>query len=884
MTRLLFKLRALFQRAQLDADLRAELEHHQTMQGRRIGLGSSLYWQEEIRSQWTFISIEALLADLKTAARRLRRDRAFTAIAVLTVVLGVGATTAIFTLINGIALRPLPVPAPAQLVRFVLTHLPPTERHWVDGRPVPARERSSVSFPFYQVLTRHDSIFSGFFATAGTGDIHAEYNGIPRQVNFGVVTGSLFEVLGIQPQAGRFFNSSDDIEGGRAGTTWPAVISDRLWTSMFQRSPGAIGATITVDRAPFVIAAVCPPEFKGISPGIDRDLWIPLSSTESVFPLYKWRRQPGVGALRVFARLKPGVTPQQAARFIQGISATVLRETDDPGHNPEASRYWRAMQLETRSGQNGFTPLNSYLEPLTILIAAVAGVLLIAATNLTSLFLARAAARSHELAIRVSLGAPAHRLRRELLLESALIALAGVVAGYAFGQWLSRALQALGSSPTTAVNLDTSFDLHTFAFLAVTLLAVTFIAGLAPAWRAGAATAARLKNKSGSLRLRAALIILQTGLSLALIAGAGIMTASLRSLLAEDTGYDHEQSVFLWPDLFNAGISRERMPRAYQSIAARLRALPEIAGAGWTDLIPLAGGLRSTTIEIPGRDMPLAQRHVFLMNVGDGYLSGAGVALRAGADIEPQSANRPTFIVISESAALHFYGSIHNAIGSRLKLNNAFVQISGVASDAKYHNVREAHPLVIYAPYWLSQTRPGFSLALRYRGSRQTAIAAATRVFQEEAGRLPFLEVRTIQSSLSAAVSRERLLTWLLSSFALLALIISATGLAGLLSFMVEQRRRDFGIRLALGASVRHIRGLILKHSLLLTSAGLGFGALLSYLLRRSLDAYVFAITTADPRVWLGGGVLLLLAAVLAAVSPAWRAGRIDPAPMLRSQ
>ena len=364
-----------------------------------------------------------------------------------------------------------------------------------------------------------------------------------------------------------------------------------------------------------------------------------------------------------------------------------------------------------------------------------------------------------------------------------------------------------------------------------------------------------------------------------------MMVGSLQGLLRDETGYDLARSVFLKPDLFNAGISREQMPRAYENILGQLRSLPNVVAAGWTDTVPLSGRLTSFTVEVPGQpDLPLARREVFSASVSEGYLAAAGLTLLAGTDLPGPTSQRPNVAVLSESAARRFFGSPQAAIGQRLKpAKEEWLTVVGVAADSKMFNVREARPLTLYVPYWSSPVRPGLALTLRHRGGEAAAVASTTQVLEREAGRLPYVEVRTLDGNIKAAVSTERLLAWLLTAMAALALLISATGLAGLLSYLVEQRQRDFGIRLALGATAAHVRGLIVRYGLTLCAVGLALGALLSYLLRRTLDAFLFGITPADPRIWLAGAALLLTAALVASIAPAWRASRIDPVRMLRN-
>jgi len=513
---------------------------------------------------------------------------------------------------------------------------------------------------------------------------------------------------------------------------------------------------------------------------------------------------------------------------------------------------------------------------------------LIAATNLTNLFLASSTARRQELAVRLSLGAPASRIRRELLLESLLLASAGTLAGFALAKWLASALQiAASATDGSPIRIDTSLDWRMFTFLSVVLLAVVLISALVPAFSAARVPPHEvLKGQAGgtsSIRFRRGLIAFQTALSLTLLGGTGLMLSSLRGLAQEATGFQNDRSVFLTPDLFNAGISREGMPRAYESILAKMRAQPNVISAAWTRTVPLTGGLSTYTVEVPGRsDLTLKQRTMFWHQISDGYFAAAGIPILAGRDLPPVASGRKNLGVISENAARRFFGSPQDAVGRRLKPGEFdWIEVTGVVADSKYHNIREEAPLTLYIPQGASLAQ---TLVVGFRGPAQPVIAVAQRLFQQEAGRLPVIQIRTVGGNISESVRTERLLTWLLGGFAGFALVISATGLSGLLLYWVAQRRKDLGIRIALGATPHLIRREILGQALMMTSAGLICGALLSYALRRSLDSYLYGIAATHPAIWTAGSVILLLVALVAAAIPAWRASQIDPAAMLRGQ
>jgi predicted permease len=424
-----------------------------------------------------------------------------------------------------------------------------------------------------------------------------------------------------------------------------------------------------------------------------------------------------------------------------------------------------------------------------------------------------------------------------------------------------------------------------FAFLAVILLVVVLLAGLAPALSASRVRLQQvLKRQTGASRgwgARRALIVLQTALSMALLAGAGLMISSLHKLITESTGFKAEHCLFATPDLLNAGIDRERLPRAYQNLLSEARALPNVVAAAWTRTIPLTGGLSNSTVEVKERpDLDQDQRWVFVHLVTDEYFSAMGIPLLAGSDLPPVESGRDNVCVISEKLAEKFFGSPQQALGQHLKGgDHEWAEVVGVVADAKYQNIREASPPTVYFPL-----HGGPNLAVRYTGPQETVVASLQHVFEREAGRLPFTQFQTVEGNIFESLGAERLLTWLLGGFAAFALLITATGLSGLLSYAVEQRRKELGIRMALGATPGRIRREIQFQGLALALVGLLAGAALSYALRRSLDAYLFGVAPADWMVWAVGIAILGSAALAATTIPASRALRINPVTMLRDE
>ncbi|MCX6599856.1 MAG: ADOP family duplicated permease [Acidobacteria bacterium] len=899
---LLSRLRRLGRRAQLDQDLEDELAAHlalkqQALQasGRsideaareaRVALGNATAWSEETRETWLFPWLEGLWQDVRFGVRVLAKEKLFTFVVVLTLTLSIGANTAVFSITNGLLLRLLPVKQPEQLAKLVLTNIASTGRYWVNGRETKEVERAFVSYPLYQALSKQETAFSEIFGVAGAGAMAVDANGSPHRPNTARVTGSYFPVLGVQPQLGRLLTAADDVPGGPSGG-WPVVISDALWSRAFNRSPAAVGAAIAVEQVPFVVVGIAPRSFVGTTPGTAIDLWITVSSMEALYPKFRWRTNPGIGFLRVQGRLKPGLSPEVATQQMTAMAPGLLASAKEVGLSAEAERQFLAMKMEVRPTPAGdSTPMKQYRPVLLILLAAVAAVLLIAATNLTNLLLARAAARRQEIATRLALGATAGRVRQQLLIESTLLALGGVAGGLVLARWLGVAI-----SSQLDLDIDTRLDLTVLAFVIALLVLVVLIAGWVPAWTASRQHYQAMRSSTGSIgagRLRAGMIVLQTALTFMLLGGSALMLKSVQRLVHQATGFDAQATVLLTPDLFNAGISRPAHDRAYGSILEQARQLPGVTAAAWTGMAPLGPQAQMITIDVPGHmHVPSKDRMVFLHSVTDGYFETLGIPLLAGREFPAASSGRRWMCVMSEDVARRYYSSPTAAIGQFIGLPNDKepIEVVGVVAATKYTNVREASPPTVYFPSWMNGLQsPGMTLAVRHAGAREPLVAALQAIFRKEAGRMPYVKVTTVEGNVRESVKIERLLSSLLAGFAGFGLLISATGIAGLLAYAVQQRRREIGIRLALGSAPEAIRWRFQAQALLLATLGLLCGAGLSYTLRRVMDSYLYQVGATDPAIWSTVAVVLLATAFAAASIPAWRASRINPMEALRPE
>ncbi|MBM3787673.1 MAG: FtsX-like permease family protein, partial [Acidobacteria bacterium] len=591
----------------------------------RLALGNRSAWIEETRGAGGFPAIESVFRDLRYAARLLNKERVFSLIVVVSLALGIGANTAIFSLLNALLFRPLPVPAPEQLARLYFTNLPKGTRSWVNGREVQPTEMGHFNYAFYEALRRKPELTAGVFGHAGLGTMAMEHDGVPSQIVANFVTGTYLPVLGAAPLAGRLLNPEDDQPGQAA-----IVISERLWERVFQRRPGIVGAQVTVERVPFTIAGVMPRSFHGVQPGIGIEAWIPYAAMERMFPDFAWRSNRSIANLRLFVRTRPGAA-------LEAHSRRVLEESVDPASNAEGREGYLAMRLHAQPIPTGLSSVTeNYSGALWTLFGAVAAVLLISASNVTSLMAARAMRRARELAVRRALGASGWRIGRQLLLESLLLGAGGGALGFAVAQGIGDGVRAGLFGGERMFALDVSTDWRVALYISTMLVAVVLIAGLAPSWLAARTSIQTRGVTPAGLRLRSALIVGQTAIAFALLGGAALMAASVQALFQEPTGYDSARTLLLTPDLYNAGVERPAHRRAYENILRAVRASGRFESSGLLTTVPLIGALGMSSVEVPGKmDLPPRERMMIRQTVSDGYFSAMGIGLLAGSDFQP---------------------------------------------------------------------------------------------------------------------------------------------------------------------------------------------------------------------------------------------------------
>jgi predicted permease len=805
----------------------------------RLLLGEPGRIKEDVRALSPLRLFEHLLQDLRYAARILRHAPAFTATAVLALGLGIGASTAMFTLVNAAMLRPLPVARPNDLV---LVTMP-------DG----------VSYPVYRTLAGASQSVTHLVAASAANRATMDFGHGAFRGTVKVVSGNYFEGLGVPPAAGRVFRPAEETEP-------LAIVSHALWQSSLGGSPDAVGRLVRLNGTAFTVVGVAPRGFFGESSGESPDLW----TTMALIPA-QMRNERGFTWLRVVGRMKPGMRPQQ----VQTELALVAGPSE-------------ATTLSVSPGARGTAGLRERLTgPVTIASTMVGLVLLVACTNLASLLLTRGASRRPEIAVRLALGARRGRVIRQLMTENLLLASAGGILGLLLSVWGTRALVGLVAGTGETLALDLRPDGLVLLFATAVTVASTLLFGVAPAVRTARSGALvehgpRVVGRSRRWELSDALIVAQIGLSLALLAGGTMFVRTVRNLQTQDLGSQPSQLVL-------AAIDADRGNRPDPSVLLpqlleRIRALPGVSSASVASFGTLAnqGGIYG--IEVDGF-MPTGEQdqRARADYVGPDYLRTAGIPLVAGREFAwTDRPSSPRVAIVNETMARFYYGDA-TAVGRRFRFNKAEYEIVGVARDAKYNSLREAPPprYVYFAQ--LQRMGPGVgNLEIRTTAGPVATLAAVRAIVAETDSRLAVSEVTTMTERISRKVGVERMLASLSVFFAGLTLLLAAVGIYGTFAYRIARRTRELGVRLALGSKRAAVVWLVARNVLVLLGAGLAAGFAVVVAGGRLVASLLFGLTPTDPLTFVVAGGVLVAVALIAAAIPATRAARLDPARVLR--
>ena len=864
--------------------------------------------------------MENLLQDIRYALRTFLRNPGFAFIAILTLALGIGANTAIFTILDSVLLRMLPVANPRQLV--VLTD--PDQHGMSTGSE--AGERHLLAYSEFEYLRDHNEVFAGIFAADSSlmelpvtiataseptnpGDTTNPLAPAMRDsAHVHLVSGDYFHTLGVQPVLGRAFGTEVD----RVRDASPvAVISHGFWSRRFNLDPQVVGRKITINKTSFVIIGVAPAEFFGESVGDSPEIWLPATMQAAVYPgsdLLTAFPDNNIDQrmwLQVIARLKPGVTLAQANAGINVVFQRYVATSAAAAKlSPAEMKEYSDQQINLQPGARGTSTVHgAFAEPLKLLMGLVALVLLIACANLANLLLARGAARQREFAVRLSIGASRSRLIRQLLTESFLLAFCGAAAGLFVAQWADALLLRMvsGTGPNTiqlALRPDARILAFTFGIAALT--AILF--GLVPALRATHIDLSPVLKSgvSGSTTeafhrrfpMAKILVVAQVAVSLVLLVAAGLFVHSLQRLSQVRLGFNTTRLILFRISPLPAGYKDAAIPLLYQNLLDKFKVIPGVSGASLS-----VDGLFSNTesgdpIAVEGYTPTAGEAMNSRMDhVGPDYFSVVGMPLLYGRgilaqDSAPAGGKAPRVAVINQTFAKHFFSNT-NPIGKRVRDtypgSTADAQVVGVVADAKYRSLREETPPRLYAPIFnpLWQSNMAY-FEIRIAGDTAGVSSALRAVVHDTNPAIPEIEIHTMPDLVQQSMHTDYFVARLASAFGLLAIVLAGVGLYGIMAFTVARRTRDIGIRMTLGASPSTILRQVLRETFILMLIGIAVGVPIALVGTRLIRSMLFGLGEADPIALIAACVILASIAAAASYIPARRASRVDPMVALR--
>jgi predicted permease len=797
------KVRFLFQRRRFDQALDEELQFHIEMRADELeetGLaradalaqarrefGSSLRAREDTRSAWQIRWLMDLMSDLRYALRALRRSPGFAAAAILSLALGIGANTAIFTLINALLLRALPIREPRQLVL-------------VDRSNMETKSLTSFPYPFYRELRDHNEVFSGILCYSSISP-SLRVGASPERVTGELVSGNYFDVLGVRPYVGRLFTQADDRVPGLVRVV---VLSFGFWRRRFGADPGVVGRVIHLNTTPMTVIGVTPPGFDGLEAGQSIDVRAPMMMRAEMWPaVYDQLESRGDWWLSMAGRLKPGVNRAQAEAAV--LPMLIHYEQADRG-GPRMTNYQgRVLASErivldplARGTQNLG---NQFRRALYVLMAIVGAVLLIGCVNIANLLLARSAARQREIAVRLALGAGRGRLVRQVLTESTLVAALGGTLGIEVAYWGARVVVVLSGTPAS---LDVAPDLVVLGFTLFVSLGAGLLFGLAPAvqstrvsvtpeLKGGGRPASGARFSFGQL-----LISVQVALSLVLLMGAGLFARSLYNLRTMDTGFDRRNVVVMKLDPTVAGYSAEQVKRFYGDVRSRVEAMPGVRSASYAAMGLIGESNWGSGIRMEGYTRPEGDSGPLRNFIGPGYFRTAGIPILMGRDFTPADTEASQHVAIVNERFARFYFGKENPIGKRIGAEGEKgppdYAIVGVAKDGKYASLREETPRFWYIPYDQYRMALGLHLYVRTAGDAGKMTIALRQAIQDVDRNVLISDIKTLEMQIEEDLDTDRLLATLSTFFSLLATVLASIGLYGVMAYSVARRTRDMGI------------------------------------------------------------------------------------------
>jgi predicted permease len=874
------RLKTLMRRRQLETDLEDELAFHKAMRESRAAdstrrFGNVTRLKEQCREHWTFPRIESFFDDVRYALRRAGRAPAFSVITILLMALGIGANTAIFSLIDAGMLRSLPVRHPEELVQI---------------RPPLNSNYGVLPVPVWDAFRDREDMFAGAFAWSQQ-PFNLAQGGQTRNVDGLFVSGDYFTTLGVGPAAGRVLTANDDFRGCPRA----AVLSYGFWQSHFGGDPEAVGQLITLNGYPVQVVGISAAGFFGIVAGNKFDVAIPICTQGPVANI----------VVRMMGRLKPGWSVQQANAHLAAFSPSLFASLSADSLAGWDKQDFRALRLEAEPSANGLDyPVRDYQRPLQAMMIVVGIVLLIACSNIACLLLARATARNREIAVRLAIGASRWRLVRQLLTECLLLSLAGALLGLFLARWAFELLVGFISAPIYGngprIFLDFALDWRILGFTTSAAILASILFAIVPSilsTRASLISAMKghradeAEHRRG-VRSTQWIITAEIAFSLLLLIVSGLFLNSFRRLATLDAGFDAKNVLLVQVDLINAKVPESQQPAMREQILARLRTLPGVTSASESTVTPISASAMDGVIHSHLPDAPTGRGAQVLINiVSPGFFEALSTPLVAGRDFtEADTAHTQPVGIINQTAARKFFrgenavGKYYSSEGRIFGPQQREILVIGVVKDAKYLSLRENPRATAYYPVAQIIPLPFFwTLELR-TGLRPSALEKPASDAIESVSRVVLYQFSTFEEQVNNSMGRERLLAALSGFFGGLALLLATIGVYGVMSYAVAQRKKEIGIRMAVGAGRRAIVRLVLRDVGVLLFIGCSAGVLLALGTTKLLAALLFGVQPRDLTTLAVCATLLATTGLIAAYLPARRASRLDPMPVLREE
>ncbi len=874
----------LLRRERVDRSIEDELRFHITERAadlQRLGVpvveaerraklefGGMENYKEQCRETQPFHGVRGFFSDLRFSLRRLRRSPGFSILAILCLTLGIGANAAVFSWIEGILFRPYPAVAHQERL-FALTGIARGET-----------DPTALSWPDFLDLQKNCTLVESFLVTKITGTTLSV--GDRAEVTTGsIVSANYFDAIGVHPILGRGFEAGEDSGSNAHPVT---VISYQLWHGRFKGDPQIIGKTQRLDGVPHTIVGVAPQGFYGTFVGWAMQFWAP-ASMEELFEGGGYKLEDrGARWIEAYARLKPGVTRQQAQQEIAAVAKRLEKDYPDTNRG-------RSIQLWPL-WQTPFNNANTLLPTLEIMLVVVIFVLLIACANVGNLLLVRSFARRHEMTVRMAVGAGRGRLVRQLVTEGLILAAFGAVGGLLVAYWCRHALVLLlPARGGVAMHLPGEIDWRVLALSAGVCLIATLLLGLVPALQTrdldlSGALKAESAGVVGSGRrgwVRSGLVVVQVSLSFVLLVGAGLLLQSLQRIRNTNPGFSTREVLETTVNLVQAGYDAPRAQNFQDQLLEHAKAIPGVESAALARLTPLSyASFSSSPIAVDGYQPPPDEQPIVEYNeVGPDYFTTIGIPLVSGREFTRADDEKsvPVAIVNETMAAKYWLG--RNPMGERLQVKGRWLQVVGVAKDSKYESVREAPKPFFYVPLRQNFAR-GAGLNIRTRMSPEAMRAALTREVHAIDRNLALFEVITLQEQVDRSTSAQLVAVTLVGVLGGLALLLAAIGLYGVMSYAVSQSTRELGLRMALGATPSHLLRLVMSRGIALTAAGIVGGTAVALASTRLLGYLLYNVSPRDPLSFGSAFLVITLTSLAACFLPAWRATRTDPLQALR--